>query len=134
MSLKDVKKGDTVIMCGFTGIKLGVFTVDKTSEKSITVIKKDGTPLVFSRKSGKQTNTEEGKEKYANTIIEDDGSYVAPKRKKKSKKTEKKKSKKKAAEEIEEVEETEEVEEAEDDFEEEFEDEDDDFEEVEDEE
>lgn len=128
MSLKDVKKGDTVIMCGFTGIKLGVFTVDKTSEKSITVIKKDGTPLVFSRKSGKQTNTEEGKEKYANTIIEDDGSYVAPKRKKKSKKTEKKKSKKKAAEE------TEEVEEAEDDFEEEFEDEDDDFEEVEDEE
>lgn len=132
MSLKDVKKGDTVIMCGFTGIKLGVFTVDKTSEKSITVIKKDGTPLVFSRKSGKQTNTEEGKEKYANTIIEDDGSYVAPKRKKKSKKTEKKtekkKSKKKAAEEIEEVEETG------DDFEEEFEDEDDDFEEVEDEE
>lgn len=130
MSLKDVKKGDTVIMCGFTGIKLGVFTVDKTSEKSITVIKKDGTPLVFSRKSGKQTNTEEGKEKYANTIIEDDGSYVAPKRKKKSKKTEKKtekkKSKKKAAEEIEEVEETG------DDFEEEFED--DDFEEVEDEE
>lgn len=123
MSLKNIKKGDTVIMCGFTGIKLGVFEVAKASEKSITVMKKDGTPLVFSRKTGKQTNTEEGKERYANSIIEDDGSYVAPQRGTK-KKTEKKATKKKASKKVEEV-----IEEDEEELEDDFED-DDDFEDV----
>ena len=37
MSLKNVKKGDSVIVKGFTGIKLGVFTVAKATEKNITV-------------------------------------------------------------------------------------------------
>lgn len=124
MSLKNIKKGDTVIMCGFTGIKLGVFEVAKASEKSITVMKKDGTPLVFSRKTGKQTNTEEGKERYANSIIEDDGSYVAPQRGTK-KKAEKKTTKKKASKKVEEVIEEDDEEELEDDFED-----DDDFEDV----
>lgn len=123
MSLKNIKKGDTVIMCGFTGIKLGIFEVAKASEKSITVMKKDGTPLVFSRKTGKQTNTEEGKERYANSIIEDDGSYVAPQRGTK-KKTEKKATKKKASKKAEEV-----IEEDEEELEDDFED-DDDFEDV----
>lgn len=123
MSLKNIKKGDTVIMCGFTGIKLGVFEVAKASEKSITVMKKDGTPLVFSRKTGKQTNTEEGKERYANSIIEDDGSYVAPQRGTK-KKAEKKATKKKASKKAEEV-----IEEDEEELEDDFED-DDDFEDV----
>ena len=123
MSLKNIKKGDTVIMCGFTGIKLGVFEVAKASEKSITVMKKDGTPLVFSRKTGKQTNTEEGKERYANSIIEDDGSYVAPQRGTK-KKTEKKATKKKASKKAEEV-----IEEDEEELEDDFED-DNDFEDV----
>lgn len=123
MSLKNIKKGDTVIMCGFTGIKLGIFEVAKASEKSITVMKKDGTPLVFSRKTGKQTNTEEGKERYANSIIEDDGSYVAPQRGTK-KKTEKKATKKKASKKVEEV-----IEEDEEELEDDFED-DDDFEDV----
>ena len=68
MSLKNIKKGDTVIVKGFTGIKLGVFEVAKATEKSVTVEKKDG----------RQTNVEEGKEKYANSIMEDDGSYVKP--------------------------------------------------------
>ena len=101
MSLKDVKKGDNVILCGFTGIKLGVFEVTKASEKSISITKKDGSILTFSRKTGKQTNVEEGKERYANSVMEDDGSYTPPRRKKKvtkkaTKKAEKKKSAKKA--------------------------------------
>lgn len=78
MSLKNIKKGDTVIVKGFTGIKLGVFEVAKATEKSITVEKKDGSLLIFSKKDGKQTNVEEGKEKYANSVMEDDGSYVKP--------------------------------------------------------
>lgn len=118
MSLKNIKKGDSVIVKGFTGIKLGVFTVAKATEKSITVEKKDGSLMIFSKKDGRQTNVEEGKEKYANSVMEDDGSYVKPNsggRKKKAAKPAKK------------PEPVEEVEEAEED---EFDDDDDDFEEL----
>ena len=119
MSLKSIKKGDSVIVKGFTGIKLGVFEVAKATEKSITVEKKDGSLMIFSKKDGKQTNVEEGKEKYANSVMEDDGSYVKPNsggRKKAAKPAEK------AEPEVEEM----------DEEEEEFEDdeEDDDFEEL----
>ena len=95
MSLKDVKKGDSVILKGFTGIKLGVFEVAKATEKTLTIEKKDGTLMTFSRKSGKQTNVEEGKERYANSIMEDDGSYVPAQRKKKADEGEEPKAKKK---------------------------------------
>lgn len=122
MSLKDVKKGDSVIVKGFTGIKLGVFPVTKATEKSITVEKKDGSLMIFSKKDGKQTNVEEGKERYANSVMEDDGSYVQPHRGKKTKKDEDKKPAKKSKKQAE----------PDDVDEEEFEDEDedDDFEEL----
>ena len=74
----EMKKGDKVIVKGFTGIKLGVFSVESTTKKTITVLKKNGDEMIFDRKTGKQVNVEEGKEKYANSIMEDDGSYVAP--------------------------------------------------------
>lgn len=116
MSLKSIKKGDSVIVKGFTGIKLGVFKVAKATEKNITVEKKDGSLMIFSKKDGKQTNVEEGKERYANSVMEDDGSYVQPHRGKKTEKKPAKKAKKKVEPEVEE---------------EEFEDdEDDDFEEL----
>lgn len=102
-----VKKGDTVILKGFTGIKLGLFVVEKATDKTATILKKDGTKMIFSLKTGKQTNVEEGKEKYANSIMEDDGSYVEPTRGGKRKKTTKKASKKAVeADEEEELEET----------------------------
>ena len=91
----NVSKGDTVILKGFTGIKLGVFEVEKATEKTVTVLKKDGSKMIFSRKTGKQTNVEEGKEKYANSIMEDDGSYVKPNRSKKTAKKSKKSQKSK---------------------------------------
>lgn len=72
------KKGDSVILKGFTGIKLGVFEVTAATKKTVTITKRNGDELIFDRKTGKQTNVEEGKEKYANSIMEDDGSYVAP--------------------------------------------------------
>lgn len=72
------KKGDSVILKGFTGIKLGVFEVASATKKTVTITKRNGDELIFDRKTGKQTNVEEGKEKYANSIMEDDGSYVAP--------------------------------------------------------
>ena len=116
MSLKSIKKGDSVIVKGFTGIKLGVFTVAKATEKSITVEKKDGSLMIFSKKDGKQTNVEEGKERYANSVMEDDGSYVQPHRGKKTKKSAKKPAKK--SEPAKEVEEDEDFEDEDDDFEE----------------
>ena len=117
MSLKSIKKGDSVIVKGFTGIKLGVFTVAKATDKTITVEKKDGSLMIFSKKDGKQTNVEDGKEKYANTVMEDDGSYVKPNSGKRKKAADKKPEKKAAKKE--------EPEDIEDDF-----DEDDDFEEL----
>lgn len=122
MSLKDVKKGDSVILKGFTGIKLGVFEAVKATENTITLEKKDGTLMVFSRKSGKQTNVEEGKERYANSIMEDDGSYVPPQRKKKAADDEEPKAKKKTAKKAKKKEEPEEELEDDDEFEDDFED------------
>lgn len=126
----NVSKGDTVILKGFTGIKLGVFEVEKATGKTVTIMKKDGSKMIFSKKTGKQTNVEEGKERYANSIMEDDGSYVPPTRDKKKASKKSKKSKKTVApvvddEVIEEV-----VEEELDDDLEEFE-EDDEFEDIE---
>lgn len=74
----DLNKGDKVILKGFTGVKLGVFEVKSTTKKTITVLKRNGDEMIFDRKTGKQVNVEEGKERYANSIMEDDGSFVAP--------------------------------------------------------
>lgn len=123
MSLENIKKGDTVIVKGFTGIKLGVFEVAKATEKSITIKKKDGSLMIFSKKDGRQTNVEEGKEKYANSVMENDGSYVKP--------NSGGRKKKKAAKPAKPAKKPEPVEEVEDEFEDdEFEDDDDDFEEL----
>lgn len=97
IKMLNVKKGDKVILKGFTGIKLGVFEIEKATDKTATIIKKDGKKMIFSLKTGKQTNMEEGKEKYANSIMEDDGSYVAPVRKKKDEKKATKKAEKKTS-------------------------------------
>lgn len=72
------KKGEKVILKGFTGIKLGVFEIVSTTKKTVTINKKNGDELIFDRATGRQVNIEEGKEKYANSIMEDDGSFVAP--------------------------------------------------------
>nr|DAH90576.1 MAG TPA: hypothetical protein [Bacteriophage sp.] len=85
----NLKKGDKVIVKGFTGIKLCVSEVAKADKKTITVLKKNGDEMIFDRKTAKQINIEEGKEKFANSVMEDDGSYEghAPVSKKKAKKT-----------------------------------------------
>lgn len=108
----DIKKGDKVILKGFTGIKLGVFEVVSATKKTVTITKKTGDEMVFDKATGKQINVEEGKEKYANSIMEDDGSYVAPATRGASKKKEAKKPAKKAK--VEEPEDEEEDDEEED--------------------
>lgn len=76
----ELKKGDKCIIKGFTGIKLGVFEVAAASKKTVTVMKRNGDEMIFDRKTGRQVNVEEGKERFANSIMEDDGSYTAPNR------------------------------------------------------
>ena len=105
----DIKKGDKVILKGFTGIKLGVFEVVAATKKTATINKRNGDEMVFDKATGKQINVEEGKEKYASSIMEDDGSYVAPATRGASKKKEAKKPAKK--EKVEEPEDDEEEEE-----------------------
>lgn len=109
----DIKKGDKVILKGFTGIKLGVFEVVAATKKTATINKRNGDEMVFDKATGKQINVEEGKEKYASSIMEDDGSYVAPATRGASKKKEAKKPAKKAK--VEEPEDDEEEEEEEED-------------------
>ena len=105
----ELKKGDKVILKGFTGIKLGVFEIASATKKTVTITKKNGDEMIFDRKTGRQVNVEEGKEKYANSIIEDDGSFVAPATRGASRKKAAKKASK--AEEVEEADEDEEDEE-----------------------
>lgn len=93
----ELKKGDKVILKGFTGIKLGVFEIAAATKKTVTVIKKNGDEMIFDRKTGRQVNIEEGKEKYANSIMEDDGSFVAPSTRGASRKKAAKKAAPKAA-------------------------------------
>lgn len=112
--MMDQKKGDTVILCGFTGMKMGVFKVSAATKKTLTIVKANGDELIFDRKTGKQINVVEGKEKYANRIIEDDGSYVAPTRTGSKNKKTAKKSIKKAAPVVEDDEEDDEFEEIDD--------------------
>lgn len=128
-----VKKGDSVILKGFTGIKLGVFQVVSATKKTVTLNKRNGDEMVFDRATGKQLNMEEGKEKYANSIMEDDGSFVAPstagaKRKKAAKANKPAKKGKKATKPVE----PEEPEEPEDEELEDEDEDDEDFEEIDD--
>lgn len=91
-NLKNIKKGDTVILHMFTGLATGVKKVIAADKETFTVETNKG-DMVFSKKTGKQIDPEPSSEKYANFATEDDGSFV-PKNKKSSK--EEKPAKKKA--------------------------------------
>ena len=75
------KKGEVVALLGFTGIRLSDMVISKSTKTEIEIIKADGKVMVFDRKTGVQTNCEEGKEKYANKIVT---LADAPERKKKA--------------------------------------------------
>ena len=84
VAIAKVKKGDTVILCAFTGMKIGVKTV-VAADKTTVTIGTDKGEIVFNRKTAKQIEPEPKAERFANSIIPDDGSYKAPVRKKKEK-------------------------------------------------
>ena len=107
--LKNLKKGDTVILHMFTGIAVGVKEVIAADAKTVTLETRIGTAK-FSKKTGIQVEPAAKAERFANFITEDDGSFVPPERKgKKLKKEEKpvKKTKKPAESEEDETDEEE---------------------------
>ena len=83
-----MKKGDKVILCMFTGCKTAVKEVVKADKKTITIVANNGKELIFDAKTLKQIEPAPKAEKWANYIMEDDGSFV-PKAKKKAEKKEK---------------------------------------------
>lgn len=101
------KKGDTVILCAFTGMKIGVKEV-VAADKTTVTIGTDKGELVFDRKTAKQIEPKPKAPRFANSIIPNDGSYTAPVRKKKAKPA-KKATKKAEPEETEDEDETEEA-------------------------
>lgn len=87
--LKTLKKGTTVILCAFTGMKLGVKEIIAADKTTVTIETNNG-EAVFDRKTGKQIDPEPKAERFANYLTEDDGSFVPPTRKPKAKKAESK--------------------------------------------
>ena len=108
--LKNLKKGDTVILHMFTGIAVGVKEVIAADAKTVTLETRIG-QAKFSKRDGIQVEPAAKHARYANYITEDDGSFVPPERgkKKTEKKPEKKAAKKVKDEEPEEAPEEEEA-------------------------
>jgi hypothetical protein len=92
MSLAEVKKGEKVALIGFTGIRLTDVEVTAVSKTEIKCEKKDGSEMVFSKKTGVQTNAKN--EKYANSIMTLEDAPENKERKKPVKKDNKKAGKK----------------------------------------
>lgn len=116
-NLASLKKGDTVILHMFTGIAVGVKEVIAADKNTVTLETRIG-EAKFSRKTGKQVEPKAKKERFANYITEDDGSYeptgiMAERSKKKSKKAADKKVKKSKSKPVEDEDEDEDEEEEE---------------------
>ena len=96
-SLAKVKKGDTVMLCMFTGLRAGPKEVIACDSKTITIDRKKKGEAVFDRKTGKLIKPKPDNDRYASYIEEDDGTFVHPMhkdKKSKSKKAAKKATKK----------------------------------------
>lgn len=82
-SLMGIKKGEKVTLLGFTGIVLSQMEVVAATKTTLTLLKKDGTELMFNKKDGTQINVVEGKEKYANKVVHVNDTPVQAKKEKK---------------------------------------------------
>lgn len=84
-----LKKGDKVILCMFTGCKTCVKEVVEANKKTITIVANNGKELIFDAKTMKQIEPAPKSEKFANYIMEDDGSFVPKPKKPRTKKPKK---------------------------------------------
>lgn len=93
VEIMKAKKGDTVLLCMFTGCKTGIKEIIACDKSTITLNTRRG-EMVFDRKTGKQIEPMPKNERFASYVVVDDGTFVPAARKKKKAKPEKKASKK----------------------------------------
>lgn len=108
VSIAKAKKGDTVLLCMFTGCKTGIKEIIACDKNTVTLNTRIG-EAVFDRKTGKQIEPMPKNERYASYIVPDDGTFVPPQRKKKAKPAKKAAKAKTEPEEVEEDEDEEET-------------------------
>lgn len=109
MAIKDIKKGDKVILRLFTGAFSGVKEVEKADASNIYLTTGKG-PSKFSKKTGKMIEPAPKSERFASYIEEYDEKIAKAEMDKKAKATSKKKPAKKVAKKAKPVDEYEEVE------------------------
>lgn len=80
-TLAKVKKGETVMLCVFTGMKIGPKEVVACDKSTITIHHNGKGDMVFNRKDGKLIKPLPNNPKFASFIMEDDGTFVRPTRK-----------------------------------------------------
>lgn len=71
-----MKQGDKVILHMFTGVAISLKEIVMETSGSYILKDASGNDLVFDKKSLKQVKPAPKKERFANYITEDDGSYV----------------------------------------------------------
>lgn len=86
MSLKNVKKGDNVVLHLFTGIGIASKEVIAADKRTITIETAKG-KSVFDRATGKQVEPKAKQERFANFITPDTGDFTPPRKKKSVDKT-----------------------------------------------
>ena len=80
-TLAKAKKGETVMLCVFTGMKIGPKEVVACDKSTITIHHNGKGDMVFDRKTGKLIKPLPNNPKFASFIMEDDGTFVRPTRK-----------------------------------------------------
>lgn len=80
-TLAKVKKGETVMLCVFTGMKIGPKEVTACDKSTITINHRKKGDMTFERKTGKLIRPLPENPKFSSFIEEDDGTFVRPKRK-----------------------------------------------------
>lgn len=82
-----MKQGDKVILHMFTGVSIALKEIVKETSGSFVIKDNNGNDLVFDKNTLKQIKPAPKKDRFANYITEDDGSFVPkPKKEKKPKK------------------------------------------------
>lgn len=72
------KAGETVILKSFTGMPLCRTEVMMADRNLAAILKKDGTQMFFSQKTGKQVTPKPSRTGYASSLEKDDGSFTEP--------------------------------------------------------
>ena len=72
------RQGDSVILQSFTGMPLCRTEIMLADKNLVAILKKDGTQVFFSQKTGKQVTPRPSRMGYASSIVKDDGSFTEP--------------------------------------------------------